>query len=63
MSGGASKGAYEAGVLWGMYFEDTDKTKYEYDVVTGVSVGSINAGWVSLYEKGDEEAMIKGISK
>ena len=46
-----------------MYFEDTDKTHYEYDVVTGVSIGSVNAGWISLYEKGDEENMIKDLSK
>ena len=63
MAGGASKGAYEAGVLWGMYFTDTDKSKYEYDVITGVSVGAINAGFLSLYAKGDEENMIRGISE
>ena len=58
MSGGASKGAYEAGVLWGMYYENPDKTHLQYDAVTGVSIGSVNAGWISLYPKGDEERMI-----
>ena len=62
MSGGASRGAYEAGVLWGMYFTDTDKSKYEYDVFTGVSIGAINAGYMGLFEKGDEENMIREIS-
>jgi predicted acylesterase/phospholipase RssA len=53
LSGGANKGAYEAGALWQMVrslpAEDT-----QYDVYTGVSVGSINAFFLSLYEKGDE---------
>ena len=62
MAGGASKGAYEAGILWGMYYEDTDKTKYQYDVVTGVSIGAINAGYISLFDKGDEERMIQELS-
>ena len=42
MSGGGSKGSYEAGVLYGLVNNDPDKTKYAYDVVTGVSAGSIN---------------------
>lgn len=50
MSGGGVKGAYEAGVLYGMYHaEQTDKTKFAYDVVSGVSAGSINAGALSMF--------------
>jgi len=52
MSGGGSKGAYEAGVLYGLITTDTDKAKYEYDVVTGVSAGAINTGAVSVFGKG-----------
>ena len=48
MSGGANNGAWEAGVLWG-FVNYGNAEDFEYDVVTGVSVGSINAlymaGW------------------
>ena len=46
MSGGGSKGSYEAGALWGLYFTDVNATsdKYAYDVMTGVSAGALNTG-------------------
>ena len=62
MSGGGSKGAFEAGALYGLIMNDPDKTKYEYDVVTGVSAGSINTGAVSLFKKGDEVNMVQFLS-
>ena len=45
MSGGGSEGAYEAGGLWGLFFNtpEDQRDKFAYDVVTGVSAGSINA--------------------
>jgi len=63
MSGGGTFGSYEAGVLWGLYFNDKDKSKYEYDVVTGVSAGSINLGALALFAKGDEKNMIEVMSE
>jgi len=63
MAGGGTKGAYEAGALWGLYNAMPDKTKLAYDVVTGVSAGSINTGAVSLFAPGDEDLMIKTLSK
>jgi predicted acylesterase/phospholipase RssA len=54
MSGGGAKGAFEAGALYGLYHTNTDKTKFMYDVITGVSAGAINLGAVSLYDIGDE---------
>jgi len=57
MSGGGSKGSYEAGVLYGLVNNDPDKSKYAYDVVTGVSAGSINSIAVSLFAPGDETNM------
>lgn len=62
MSGGGSKGAFEAGVLYGLVMNDQNKTKYEYDVVTGVSAGSINTGAVSLFKPGDEVNMVQFLS-
>lgn len=54
LGGGGSNGAWESGVLWGLtHYGDPDD--YQYDVVTGVSVGSINtislAGWPIGQEK------------
>jgi predicted acylesterase/phospholipase RssA len=58
MSGGGAKGAFEAGALYGLYHTNIDKTKFMYDVVTGVSAGAINLGAVSLYDIGDEKNMV-----
>ena len=62
MSGGGTLGSYEAGALWGMYYAAEDKSQFEWDVVTGVSAGSINLAGVSVYPKGQEEAMVKDLS-
>lgn len=62
MSGGAVKGAYEAGVLWGFYHQLEDKSKMAYDVVTGVSAGAINGGAMALFEIGDEKNMVETLS-
>ena len=52
MSGGGNKGAWETGVLWGLmnYGNPVD---YEWDVVIGVSAGSINAFGVSGFAPED----------
>jgi len=63
MSGGGTLGAYEIGAVYGMYFNSEDKTKFEYDVITGVSAGSINTGGMGLFEVGDEENMLITLSK
>ena len=63
MSGGGSLGSYEAGGIWGMYFESEDKTKFEYDILTGVSAGAINTVAMAVFEQGDEDAMIRDVSK
>ena len=53
MSGGGNNGAWEAGVLWGLLHYG-DAEKYKYDVVTGVSIGSVNAAGLALWKIGDE---------
>jgi predicted acylesterase/phospholipase RssA len=52
MSGGGAKGAFEAGVLYGMYHghENVGST-FDYDVITGVSAGAINALGLGVYKK------------
>jgi predicted acylesterase/phospholipase RssA len=62
-SGGGSKGAFEAGALWGMIHAHENKTMFEYDVVTGISAGAINAAGVSLFDKGDEMELVEWLSK
>jgi len=53
LRGGGTKGNYEVGVLQSFY-DNLPPEDIEYDVVVGVSIGSINAGTIGIYEKGDE---------
>jgi len=57
MSGGGSNGAWESGALWGLvnYGRAED---YKYDVVSGVSIGSINASGLAVFGIGDELAAV-----
>lgn len=48
LSGGASKGAYQAGVLKRWMGDDG----IDYDILCGVSVGGINSAFISQYPKG-----------
>jgi predicted acylesterase/phospholipase RssA len=62
---GGSGGVFEVGALWGMFYALKDLGKQnlmQYDSVSGVSVGSINAFFVALTEKGQEEAMVNELS-
>eukprot|EP00922_Rhytidocystis_sp_ex-Travisia-forbesii_P066047 GHVS01098073.1.p1 GENE.GHVS01098073.1~~GHVS01098073.1.p1 ORF type:complete len:469 (-),score=117.62 GHVS01098073.1:1405-2811(-) len=66
LSGGGDKGAYEAGVVYGLVnnTEEEDnrgKNKEEdvsvrWDVISGVSVGALNAAASILFEVGEEKA-------
>ena len=53
MSGGGSKGAYEAGAIHSI-FNTLEAPDNQYDVVSGVSVGAINSASFALFGKGDE---------
>lgn len=50
MSGGANKGAYEAGVLHGLSHLLPGEEAF-YDVVSGVSAGALNAAAVAMWPK------------
>ena len=63
MSGGGAHGAFEAGVLWGFLKNDDNKDKYKYDIVTGVSAGSINALGIAAWPIGDEDALVNWLSE
>lgn len=57
LSGGGSKGAFQAGVL--KYLLGT--RKIQYDIICGVSVGAINAGYLSMFKHGQEGECAKGL--
>lgn len=61
LSGGGSNGAWEAGVLYGMLNEG-NPADYEWDVVTGVSAGSINTSAIAGWNKGEETEMVSWLS-
>ena len=53
MSGGGSNGAWEAGVFWG-FINYGDKADFAYDIVSGVSAGSMNAAALAGWKVGTE---------
>ena len=61
MSGGGSNGAWEAGVLWGLVNYGT-ASDYAYDVVSGVSAGSMNTAAFAGWEIGTEKAFADYLS-
>ena len=56
LSGGGNNGAWEAGVMRG-FLENGDPNDFKWEVVTGVSAGSINALSMSGWEIGREAEM------
>ena len=62
MSGGGSNGAWEAGVLWGLtHYGDVEQ--YKYDVVTGISIGSINSALLAIWPIGNERNATEWLSE
>ncbi len=57
MSGGANKGAYEAGVISGLVSHLTP-SEVTWDVVSGVSAGAMNTAGVCTHAVGDEVNMV-----
>jgi len=56
LQGGVDKGAYQAGALQGL-LSALKPEDIQYDVVSGISVGAVNAAWISQFPKGQEAAM------
>jgi predicted acylesterase/phospholipase RssA len=50
LNGGGSKGAYQAGVIWG-FAHYGDPEQFQWDVVSGISAGAINTGALSIFDK------------
>ena len=63
LGGGGTKGAYETGALWGiMKNAGEHRNEYAYDVLTGISAGSINGGAMAVFAPGDELNMVEVLS-
>lgn len=58
ISGGGTKVAYQLGVVHSFaHLSNDSASQYQYDVVSGVSAGSINNGLFSLFPRGQEKEM------
>jgi predicted patatin/cPLA2 family phospholipase len=53
LEGGGDKGAYQVGAL-AEIVENSDPSEVQYDVVSGVSIGSINGALLAGFPKGEE---------
>jgi predicted acylesterase/phospholipase RssA len=51
MSGGANNGAWEGGVMWGLAHYGNPRD-FHWDVVTGISAGSINTAYLVGWSPG-----------
>lgn len=60
LEGGGDAGSWQAGVLSG-FIRNLPKGEVEYDVISGISVGSLNGLYIATFEKGDEENMIENL--
>ena len=63
LSGGGAKGAYQAGVLWGLFHRSEQKQEFSYDVITGVSAGAINTLALGLFHPSETEEALEFLSK
>ena len=61
LSGGGSNGAWEVGAFWG-FLNYGNPDDYKYDVVSGISAGSINTLALSVWEIGKEKEAAQWVS-
>ena len=61
LSGGGANGAWEIGVMWGLINYGT-ASDFQYDVISGISAGSINALALAGWEKGRETEAVQWAS-
>ena len=50
LGGGGARGAWQVGVLRHLYLNEQNK----YDIISGVSVGALNAAFLSMFDRGGE---------
>ena len=56
LEGGGGRGAYEAGVIFGLVNAE-NSPNMKYNVVTGISIGAVNSGGMAQYPIGQEVSM------
>ena len=56
LKGGANRGSYEAGAVYALV-RNLPAEDVQYDAISGISVGALNAAHISTYKKGDELKM------
>lgn len=56
LKGGANRGSYEAGAIYALV-RNLPASEVKYDVISGVSVGALNAAHISTYPIGEETLM------
>ena len=61
LSGGSNNGAWEAGVIYGLAHYG-DPADFAWDVVSGISAGSINASGIATWAAGTEVEMSQWLS-
>lgn len=61
LNGGGAKGAYQAGAIYG-FMHEGNPDDFQWDVVTGISGGAINAGALSVWAKEDGLQMSEWLS-
>lgn len=61
LNGGGSKGAYQAGVIYG-FMHEGNPDDFQWDVVTGISGGAINACGMSVWAPEDGLKMSEWLS-
>ncbi len=57
LSGGGAKGAYEVGALKYLLLDK----ETQYDIICGVSVGALNASFLSMYPLGQEKVAYQNL--
>lgn len=62
LRGGGTKGAYEVGALKA-FTEKMDPIEYAYDVISGVSIGAVNAAYISTYNRGYEKMAVDWLNE
>mmetsp|Transcript_4535 Transcript_4535/g.3037 ORF Transcript_4535/g.3037 Transcript_4535/m.3037 type:complete len:164 (+) Transcript_4535:44-535(+) len=62
LSGGGALGAWEAGVYYGLT-HSSQASDFHYDVISGVSAGSINTSAVCQFDKGEDASAADFLSE
>jgi NTE family protein len=57
LSGGGSRGAYQAGVAYHLLAE----RRTRYDIITGTSVGALNGAFLAMFRAGEETQAAEGL--